>query len=338
MTSQQHIIHLGHGSGGSLTHELLDRYIFSRFRHPLLQQQHDGVVFQGDGRLAFSTDSFVVSPIFFPGGDIGELAVNGTVNDLAMCGAEPLYMSLALILEEGLQLEQLEQVLQSIANAAERAGIHIVTGDTKVVEKGKGDKIFINTTGIGRVHARANISHERIAVGDTIICSGPMARHGITILSQREGMGFDIPVVSDTKPLHQPVLHLLDQEGEYVKLLRDPTRGGVGTVLNELALQSKWGVRLDASQLPVESEVAGACEMLGLDPLLVANEGLFLAFMAPEKADAALHILHQHPETAQAVAIGKVVADHPGKVVEYNAMGGRRVVPMLAGEQLPRIC
>lgn len=338
MTSQQHIIHLGHGSGGSLTHELLDRYIFIRFRHPLLQQQHDGVVFQGDGRLAFSTDSFVVSPIIFPGGDIGDLAVNGTVNDLAMCGAQPLYMSLALILEEGLSLEMLEQVLQSIATAAERAGIHIVTGDTKVVEKGKGDQIFINTTGIGRVHPFADISHKRIEEGDIIICSGPMARHGITILSQREGIGFETSIASDTKPLHEPVWHLLDEVGAAVKLLRDPTRGGVGTVLNELALQTNMGLRIDASQLPVDSEVAGACEMLGLDPLLVANEGVFLAFIATDKVDEALHILHQHPETAQAVAIGKVVADHPGKVVEYNAMGGRRVVPMLAGEQLPRIC
>ncbi len=336
--SRQDTITLGHGSGGTLTHELLDRYIFGPLSNPHLDRQHDGAVLDLRGPLAFTTDSFVVQPLFFPGGDIGSLAVHGTVNDIAMCGAYPKYLSLSLILEEGLLLTDLERILQSIQKACLEAGVQIVTGDTKVVEKGSGDGIFINTTGIGTMHPKAHIGVERIKEGDAILVSGTLANHGITIMSQREGLSFASPIESDSRAVHEPVLALLDELGDAVKLLRDPTRGGVGTVLNEIAQQSKLGVQLDAESIPVAPTVNGACEMLGLDPLLVANEGLFIGVIDQSVKEKAIDLLKRFPASAAVTFIGQMVASHPGQVVSHNAMGGKRVVPMLPGEQLPRIC
>lgn len=336
--SRHDTITLGHGSGGTLTHELLDRYIIGPLSNPLLDRQHDGAILDLQGPLAFTTDSFVVQPLFFPGGDIGSLAVHGTVNDIAMCGAYPQYLSLSLILEEGLPLVDLERILQSIQRACREAGVQIVTGDTKVVEKGSGDGIFINTTGIGRMHPKARIGVERLAVGDMILVSGTLANHGITIMSQREGLSFASPIESDSQAVHEPVLALLDELGDAVKLLRDPTRGGVGTVLNEIAKQSGLGVQLDAESIPVRPTVNGACEMLGLDPLLVANEGLFIAVIDQAIAEKAIALLKDFPASAEVTPIGEIVAAHPAQVVSHNAMGGKRVVPMLPGEQLPRIC
>jgi hydrogenase expression/formation protein HypE len=332
------VITIGHGSGGLLTHKLLDSGVFQLFDNTYLQDRHDGVILNLDRPAAFTTDSFVVSPIFFPGGNIGELAVNGTVNDLAMCGAEPRFLSLSFILEEGLRMEEFWEVLVGVKHAADQAGVQIVTGDTKVVEKGKGDKVFVNTTGIGLQHPKARISSRRIKAGDRILVSGNLATHGVAILSVRQGLEFETDICSDTRSLHRPVLDALDQLGEEVHLLRDPTRGGVATVLNEVCRDIRLGVDLDQRKLPLDEQVEGACELLGLDPLYVANEGIFLMFVAEQAAEKALEILRSHPEGRQASVIGKVVHDHPGQVVLRSAIGGRRVVNMLAGEQLPRIC
>ncbi len=332
------VITLGHGSGGLLTNKLLESGVFDLLKNPLLDTHHDGAVFEMPGRLAFSTDSYVVSPIFFPGGNIGELAVNGTVNDLAMCGAAARYLSLAFILEEGLTMREFWDVLVSIKFAAEHAGVQIVTGDTKVVERGKGDKIFINTTGIGQVHPQANIAMGNIRPGDKIICSGYIATHGIVIMSVREGLEFGTTLLSDTTNLNHTVLHLLDAFGHDITLLRDATRGGVATVLNEIARDTRWGVEIHQKTLKVYEEVDGACEMLGLDPLYVANEGVFLAVVRPDAAEAILQKLRTLEHGADAEIIGEVVDAHPKQVVLHSRVGGRRVVNMLAGEQLPRIC
>lgn len=332
------VITLGHGSGGLLTNKLLESGVFDLLKNPLLDTHHDGAVFELEGRLAFSTDSYVVSPIFFPGGNIGELAVNGTVNDLAMCGAAARYLSLAFILEEGLTMQEFWDVLVGIKQAAERAGVHIVTGDTKVVERGKGDRIFINTTGIGQVHPNANIAMGHIQPGDKIICSGPIATHGIVIMSLRQGLEFGTSLQSDTANLNHTVLRLLDDHGHDIPLLRDATRGGVATVLNEIARDTRWGVEIHQKGLRVLDEVAGACEMLGLDPLYVANEGVFLAVVRPAAANAVLQKLRTLEHGAAAEIIGEVVDAHPRQVVLHSLMGGRRVVNMLTGEQLPRIC
>ncbi len=273
--------------------------------------------------MAFTTDSFVVSPIFFPGGNIGELAVNGTVNDLAMSGAIPEYLSLSFIIEEGLRIEDLWNILQGIKTACEEAGVLIVTGDTKVVERGKGDQIFINTTGVGSIHPKANIDASRIQVGDKIIVSGPVASHGIAIMSVREGLEFDTTITSDTQCLNHAVMHLLDDFGEAIKIFRDPTRGGVASTLNELAMQE---------------EVRGGCELLGLDPLYVANEGIFLSIVEASAADAILARLQAVEGFEQATIIGEVVEAHPKQVILNSGIGGKRVVHMMVGEQLPRIC
>lgn len=332
------VITLGHGSGGLLTNKLLESGVFDLLKNPLLDTHHDGAVFELEGRLAFSTDSYVVSPIFFPGGNIGDLAVNGTVNDLAMCGAAARYLSLAFILEEGLTMQEFWDVLVGIKQAAERAGVHIVTGDTKVVERGKGDRIFINTTGIGQVHPNANIAMGHIQPGDKIICSGPIATHGIVIMSLRQGLEFGTSLQSDTANLNHTVLRLLDDHGHDIPLLRDATRGGVATVLNEIARDTRRGVEIHQKGLRVLDEVAGACEMLGLDPLYVANEGVFLAVVRPAAADAVLQKLRTLEHGAAAEIIGEVVDAHPRQVVLHSLVGGRRVVNMLTGEQLPRIC
>jgi hydrogenase expression/formation protein HypE len=321
-----------------LTHRLLRDHVFALLSNPQLDRQHDGAMLTVPSRIAFTTDSYVVSPVFFPGGNIGDLAVNGTLNDLAMCGAIPQYLSLAFILEEGFPMEQFHEIIRTIKSACERAGVEVVTGDTKVVEKGKGDGIFINTSGIGMVHSKAAIDSKRIQPGDQILISGPIAEHGVAILSKRKGLEFESTIQSDTRALHFAVRELLDACGESVHFLRDPTRGGVATVLNEAATSSGQGIQLVQAQLPVSSAVEGACEMLGLDPLYVANEGVFIAFVDPLVTDVALETLRSNPATKDATRIGTVVSDHQGKVVLKSVTGGRRVLNMLTGEQLPRIC
>lgn len=330
------VITLGHGSGGLLTHRLLDAGVFKILENPLLQEQHDGAMFNLSGQLAFSTDSYVISPIFFPGGNIGELAVHGSINDIAMCGAMPRYLSLAFIIEEGLTMEEFWEVLLGIKKASEAAGVPIVTGDTKVVERGKGDKIFINTSAIGQVHPKAKISSSRIQVGDRILINAPIAQHGVAILSVRQGLEFETTVQSDTRPLHRVVNNLIEACGEEIHFLRDPTRGGVSTVLNEVASQARVGVDLLQKALPIDDPVEGACEMLGLDPLYVANEGVFIAIVSSAVSEKALSLLQS--DFPAAAEIGEIVHDHPGQVVLRSKIGGRRVVSMLPGEQLPRIC
>ena len=333
------VITMGHGSGGLLTNRLLESGVFDLLKNELLDEHHDGAILaQPDTRLAFSTDSFVISPIFFPGGNIGELAVNGTVNDLAMCGAIPRYLSLAFIIEEGLSVKEFWDVLLGIKFAAEQAGVQIVTGDTKVVERGKGDKIFINTSGVGFLHPRADIRRARLQAGDKIIVSGPIATHGMAIMSVREGLTFETNIVSDSTCLNHTVSRLLDDCGNGVHLLRDPTRGGVATVLNELARDTGLGIDIFEKDLPIVDEVGSACELLGLDPLYVANEGIFLAFVAEDQAEAALATLQSDDNGRQATIIGTITADHARQVLLHSRIGGRRVVNMPIGEQLPRIC
>jgi len=332
------VITMGHGGGGLLTHRLLQSGVFDVLKNDMLDQQHDGAMFEMEGRTAFSTDSYVISPIFFPGGTIGELAVNGTVNDLAMCGAIPKYLSLAFIIEEGFTMEAFWRVLTGVRMAADKAGVRIVTGDTKVVEKGKGDQVFINTSGIGSIHAKAAIHHSRINAGDKIIVSGNLAQHGIAIMSKRQGLEFETDIVSDTTNLNHTVLSLINQFGSHIKFLRDPTRGGLASVLNELAEIRGLGFLIEQNAIPVAEQVEGACEMLGLDPLYVANEGLFVAVVSADIADRALDALHHDENGRQAAVIGEVTESHPGKVILKSRIGGHRVVGFLTGEQLPRIC
>lgn len=332
------VITMGHGSGGLLTHRLLQSGIFNMFGNELLDQQHDGASLMLQGMVSFSTDSYVISPIFFPGGNIGDLAINGTVNDLAMCGARAKYLSLSFIIEEGFTMKAFWEILTSIKAAADEAGVLIVTGDTKVVEKGKGDKIFINTSGIGLVHPAAQIHHQHIQPGDAIIVSGNIATHGIAIMSVREGLEFDTDICSDTAALNHTIMPLLDAFGSRIHFLRDPTRGGVASVLNEIAELTHFGFSLDQKNLPIFEQVDAACEMLGLDPLYVANEGLFIAIVDASIADETIKKLHEDPLTAHAAIIGEVVPAHPGKVTIKSRIGGTRVVNYLTGEQLPRIC
>ena len=332
-------ITLGHGSGGKLTNKLLDSGVFEVLKNDLLDKRHDGAVLDlTTGRTAFTTDSFVIDPIIFPGGDIGELAVNGTVNDLAMCGAVPHYLSLSFILEEGLDMPTFWRVLLSIKAACEAAGVQVVTGDTKVVERGKGDKIYVNTTGLGTVHANAAIDLQRLESGDCIIVSGQLAAHGMAIMSVREGLEFESQIESDTRPLNHVVQELMDRFGPAIKLLRDPTRGGVATVLNEVARDRELGVVLHHRQIPIDQQVASACELLGLDPLYVANEGIFLAVVAADEAEDVLRLLRANDAGRDAAIIGAITDAHPGQVVLTSGIGGKRVVSMLIGEQLPRIC
>ncbi len=332
------IITLGHGSGGILTHKLLDKGIYAILEDVLTASRHDGIVLEVGEKLAFTTDSFVVSPVFFPGGNIGDLAINGTVNDLAMCGARPRYLSLSFIIEEGLAVEEFWEILQSIRLACLEAGVQIVTGDTKVVEKGSGDKIFINTSGIGVLHPKAEIALSRVAVGDRIVLSGPIAAHGVAVMSRRPGLEFETTVRSDTRPLHRAVEALLDAHGAAIHLLRDPTRGGVATTLNEIARDAGVGIQLEQDAIPIDDDVKGACELLGLDPLYVANEGVFVAVVSGDAAGDVVETLHGLGEGRRAAIVGEVVEGHPGKVVLRSGIGGTRVVNMLAGAQLPRIC
>ncbi|HEX9118631.1 MAG TPA: hydrogenase expression/formation protein HypE, partial [Anaerolineae bacterium] len=331
---------LAHGGGGRLTQMLIERMFLPAFSNPDLEVLHDGAVLAapGAGKLAFSTDSFVISPLFFPGGDIGSLAVHGTVNDLAMCGARPAYLSAGFILEEGLAMDTLWRVVQSMSAAAQAAGVKIVTGDTKVVDRGKGDGIFINTAGVGFVPDGVQISPRRAAAGDVVLLSGALAVHGMAIMSVREGLEFETALLSDSAPLHTLVADLLAAAGDGVHVLRDPTRGGLASVVNEIAGQAGVGIHLDEARIPVPEEVRGACEILGLDPLYVANEGKCVAIVAGEAAEAALAALRAHPLGREAAIIGEVVSSHPGKVTMRSSIGGTRVVDMISGEQLPRIC
>lgn len=337
ITNYKEIV-LAHGSGGTLSRQLVEKIILPQFRNELLEPLHDGAIFSlGEQRLAFTTDSFVVNPIFFPGGDIGKLAIHGTVNDLAMCGARPRYLSASFILEEGLPMEDFWRVVQSMRAAADDAKVALVTGDTKVVDRGKADKIFINTSGIGVVPAGLNIHPARAQVGDKIIINGPIAVHGIAIMSVREGLEFETEIASDTAPLHELVEALIAAKID-LHVLRDPTRGGVSSALAEIAQSARLGMLLDEAAIPISEEVKGACEILGLDPLYVANEGKFIAIVAKEDADAALAALRSHLSGQEAAIIGEVVQQHPGMVMMRTRVGGTRVVDMLSGEQLPRIC
>ena len=392
---------LAHGSGGRLSHELVERLFLKYFHNPLLAQLGDAAVLEVSGfpfpvaglpglqpgasnlKLAFTTDSYVVSPLFFPGGDIGKLAVCGTVNDLSMSGAVPLCLSAGFILEEGLPLADLERVVASMAETARSVGVPIVTGDTKVVDRGKADRLFINTAGVGIVPAGVEIAAERVRPGDVVILSGTIGDHGMTIMSQREGLRFDSPLVSDCAPLHGLVGAMFDAlglgrqsqppprqaqgrlhcaeglpetepsapeapapgggrvtaaPGGLLHCLRDPTRGGLATVLNEVAGQAGVGIEIEERAIPVRDAVRAACELLGLDPLYVANEGKLVAFVAPEAADAVLARMRAHEYGREATVIGQVTAEHAGRVVLHTPLGARRIVDMLAGEQLPRIC
>jgi hydrogenase expression/formation protein HypE len=337
-TTLPETIQLAHGSGGLMTRELLDQIVFNTFRNPYLEQKHDGAIVPLKGPVVISTDSFVVSPIFFRGGDIGELAVNGTVNDVAMCGAIPEFISLGFIIEEGLEMDQFLRVVESVKRAAEEAGVQVVTGDTKVVESGKGDKIFINTTGIGNPHPDAEISMDRIGAGDHILVSGPIAAHGMAILSEREGLEFESEIQSDTTCLNHLVRDLLDEFGSEIHLLRDPTRGGLSGVCSEIAQDSNLGILLRENDLPLDKQVAAACEILGLDPLYVANEGVFCAVVNPVSSAAVLEFMRKHPKGSRAALVGELREAHPGKVVMESPVGGTRIVTPLIGEQLPRIC
>ena len=330
---------MAHGGGGRLSQMLTERMFAPTFANAALEQLHDGAILAVNGaRLAFSTDSFVVSPLFFPGGDIGSLAVHGTVNDLAMCGAQPLALSVGLVIEEGLPMATLWQVVQSLQAAAAAAGVNIVTGDTKVVDRGKGDGLYINTSGVGVVTPGVEIAPRRAAAGDVVLLSGAIAMHGIAIMSVREGLAFETELQSDSAPLHRMVAALLAAGGQQVHVLRDPTRGGVASALNEIAKSAQVGMRLHEARIPVPDAVRGACEILGLDPLYVANEGKCLAIVAPDAAEAVLAAMRTDPLGREAVIIGEVVAEHPGRVMLRSRIGGTRVVDMLSGEQLPRIC
>jgi hydrogenase expression/formation protein HypE len=341
-------ITLAHGGGGKAMRDLIECLFLDYLRNPLLESLEDQAVFEiGAGgqntRLAFTTDSYVVTPVFFPGGDIGKLAVNGTVNDLAMSGARPLYLSAGFILEEGLPVEDLKRILQSMRMAAEEAGVEIVTGDTKVVQRGGADKIFINTSGVGVIESPVRISASRARVGDKVILNGPIGDHGTTIMIARGELGLETEIESDTAPLYPLVREILDvaarlQAEDSIHCLRDPTRGGVATTLNEIALASEVCVQLDETRIPMREEVKGVCEILGLDPLYVANEGKLIAVAAAEIADAIVAGLRKYPNGRDACVIGEVKAEPRGMVVLETGFGGARIVDMLVGEQAPRIC
>jgi hydrogenase expression/formation protein HypE len=329
---------LGHGSGGKMTAELIARCFLPAFRNPFLEKLDDQAVLRvKDARLAFTTDAYVVTPLFFPGGDIGTLAVHGTVNDLAMAGARPLYLSAAFILEEGFPLSELERIVGSMRVAAEAAGVLLVTGDTKVVDRGKADGCFVTTSGLGLVEHEHEISADQARPGDAVILSGPIAEHGMAIMATRAELDLETPVMSDTAPLHELVLDMLDTGGT-IHCLRDPTRGGVATALNEIARQSGVGMVLEEGAIAVREPVRGVCELLGLDPLYVANEGRLLAVVAAESADGIVERMRGRPEGREARIIGHVVDDQAKLVVLRTRVGGRRIVDMLPGEQLPRIC
>jgi hydrogenase expression/formation protein HypE len=329
---------LGHGSGGILSDRLIRDVFLPAFQNPVLARLDDQAIVSLDGlRIAFTTDSFVVKPLFFPGGDIGSLAVHGTVNDLAMGGARPLYLSAAFILEEGLAMETLRRVVASLERAAREAGVAVVTGDTKVVERGKADGLFIITTGIGLVPDGVRLSASQAKPGDCVLLSGSIGEHGIAVLAEREGIEFECPVTSDSAPLDTLVRAMLDVTPA-IRCLRDPTRGGLSSALNEIAAQSRVGIHLDERQIPICEEVKGACELLGFDPLYVANEGKLVAIVDRTAAEALLAAMRAHPLGREARMIGTVMEGAPGVVTMRTVLGSTRIVDMLAGDQLPRIC
>ena len=331
-------VQLAHGAGGRLSDELIDRLIRPRFANPELDRQEDQAVLEVPaGRLSFSTDTFVVSPLEFPGGDIGDLAVNGTVNDVAMAGAAPMALSVGLVLEEGLEIAVLERILDSMAKAAREAGVKLVTGDTKVVDKGSCDRMFINTSGVGMVRPGVALGADRIRPGDALLLSGTVADHGMAVMTVREGLSFHAGVRSDTCALNGLVGDLLDA-APGLRALRDPTRGGVATTLNEFARAAGVGIRIREDAVPVRTDVRAACELLGIDPLYVANEGKLIAAVPADQADAALAAARAHPRGRDAVILGEAVADHPGTVSVVTPLGAERILPMPVGEQLPRIC
>jgi hydrogenase expression/formation protein HypE len=328
---------LAHGSGGKLSHDLISDNMLPSYGNAYLDRLDDSAVFELSGRLAFTTDSYVVSPIFFPGGDIGRLAVCGTVNDLSMSGASPKYISISLIIEEGLPMADLRSVVASIRDAASEAGVMVVTGDTKVVDNGSADKLFINSAGVGVVPPGVDISGSYAKPGDRVILSGSIGDHGMAVMSRREGLQFASPVESDCAPLNGLVAAMLESGAE-IHCMRDPTRGGLSSTLNEFAAGSQVGIRIEEGAIPVKEAVRGACELLGFDPLYVANEGKLVAVVAPERADELLDIMRRNRHGAEAAIIGEAVADHPTRVVMRTGMGASRIVDMLVGEQLPRIC
>jgi len=328
---------LAHGSGGKLAHDIIRNSFVSALANPILAQLDDSAVLEPVGRLAFTTDSYVVQPIFFPGGDIGKLAVCGTINDLAMVGATPHYLSLAFIIEEGLPVSELERVVRSIKESATDAGVTVVAGDTKVVNRGTADKLFINTAGIGTIPAEVNISGHNAQPGDVLILSGTIGDHGIAVLSQREGINFVTELKTDCAPLNGLVKDMLAASRQ-IHCLRDPTRGGLATTLNEIAEQSGVSIRIYEDRIPVREEVASACEMLGLDPLYVANEGKLVAAVGPDDADNILAQMKKHQYGRDASVIGEVKEENPGRVVMKTGLGTTRIIDMLVGEPLPRIC
>lgn len=332
------VILLAHGSGGKATHQLIDDLLMPRLGNKFLAELSDSALLPvAADKILFTTDSYVVDPPFFPGGDIGKLAVNGTVNDLSVCGGKPLYLSLSLILEEGFPLEQLTIIIDSIAEAAKEAGVSVVTGDTKVVGRGSADKIFITTSGVATLLAESPLSIGSIKPGDKILVSGSIGDHGIAVMLKREGLELTSDIISDTAPLNEITARVLTEHNA-VRFMRDPTRGGIATTLNEIALQAQLGIIIQEEAVPVKPAVAGASEILGLDPLYIANEGKLLAVVSPDKADRVLHIMRDCKYGSDAAIIGIVTADSPRKVILRTRVGGSRIVDMLAGEQLPRIC
>lgn len=334
--NENNYITLAHGGGGKQSNKLISEIILQELGNPKLNELHDGAILNMEGPLAFSTDSFVVQPLFFPGGDIGDLAINGTVNDLVCCGALPKYISLGLILEEGLEIDILRKIIQSIAKAAKQAGVHIVTGDTKVVEKGKGDQIFINTSGIGTILPELKIGASNIAPGDKIILSGTLADHGVAVMSSRQGLSYETTIQSDTAPLYELLLKVTEVT-QSIKMMRDPTRGGLASALNEIALASGKAITIWEKEIPVREEVRGLCEILGLDPLYIANEGKILFFVPSDEADKVVAALQSHPNGKNAAIIGEVTDDKP-LVKMQTTINSHRIIDMISGEQLPRIC
>ncbi|HSJ72118.1 MAG TPA: hydrogenase expression/formation protein HypE [Acidimicrobiia bacterium] len=330
---------LAHGGGGSLSQMLVENMFAATFANDWLDPLHDGAVIDVvAGRMAVSTDSFVISPLFFPGGDIGSLAVHGTVNDVAMCGATPIAITVGMVIEEGLPMEDLWRIVSSMKRAADEAGVAVATGDTKVVDRGKGDGIFINTTGFGMVREGIDIRPNRMRASDVVIVSGTIADHGIAIMSVREGLEFETALESDSASLNGLVDATLDAGGAAVHVLRDPTRGGVASATNEIAKSAGLGIRLRESALPINDQVRAACEILGFDPLYVANEGKCIVIVDQGSAEEVLAAMHGHPLGRSAAVVGEVVEDHPGRVFLTSSIGGNRVVDMISGEQLPRIC
>lgn len=328
---------LAHGSGGRLSHDLIKNTLLRMLGNPMLNRLDDSAVFDINGRLAFTTDSYVVSPLFFPGGDIGKLAVCGTVNDLSMAGAEPLYLSLSLIIEEGFSLDQLERVIRSVQETAAEAGVTVVTGDTKVVNRGAADSLFINTAGVGIVPADLDVSSSGARIGDKVILSGPIGDHGIALISQRESLTFESPVESDCAPLNTLVKEVL-QTTPHIHCLRDPTRGGLASTLNEFAESSGVGVRIKEDKLPIKKTVLATCELMGFDPLYIANEGKLVAVVDSRDAEAVLQRIRENPYGREAEIIGEIVEDHSGRVIMETRLGTSRIIDLLSGELLPRIC